>query len=316
MSHKITKLEDFLVEAKGLKPAATAVIDASERHVLDAAISATAQGLITPLLIGRRSIIEPMCEEIGCDFPILDAATPEEAAEAGVQEAKAGRIKLLMKGHLHTAEFLHPIIKELRLAERVSHIFAAELDRYHKLLFITDAAINIDPDLTSKAHILQNAVDLLRLLGIDQPKAAALSAIEDVNPAVMSTIDAACLAKMAERGQIKNAIVDGPLAFDNAISSEAAKIKGINSPVSGDVDILLAPDLVSGNILYKDLEYLSGAKFAGIVLGATIPIVLTSRSSTEPVRMASLAFARVAHHRQDLQSGNRTTKGKGSNSPN
>lgn len=301
MPNDIRQLDDFIREAKQLDPAPTAVVDASERHVLEAAISAAREGLIEPLLIGQRSIIEPMCEELGCDHPILDAHSPEEAAEAGVEEAKAGRVKLLMKGHLHTAEFLHPIIKELRTSERISHVFAAELDRYPKLLYITDAAINITPDLATKAQILQNAVDLVRLLGTDRPKAAALSAIEVVNPAVTSTIDAACLAKMSERGQIRNAIVDGPLAFDNAISSESASIKGIESPVAGDVDILLAPDLVSGNILYKDLEYLAGARFAGIVLGATIPIVLTSRSDPEAVRLASLSLARVAHHRRDLQ---------------
>lgn len=301
MPNDIRQLDDFIREAKQLDPAPTAVVDASERHVLEAAISAAREGLIEPLLIGQRSIIEPMCEELGCDHPILDAHSPEEAAEAGVEEAKAGRVKLLMKGHLHTAEFLHPIIKELRTSERISHVFAAELDRYPKLLYITDAAINITPDLATKAQILQNAVDLVRLLGTDRPKAAALSAIEVVNPAVTSTIDAACLAKMSERGQIRNAIVDGPLAFDNAISSESASIKGIESPVAGDVDILLAPDLVSGNILYKDLEYLAGARFAGIVLGATIPIVLTSRSDPEAVRLASLSLARVAHHRKDLQ---------------
>ncbi|AOV16813.1 phosphate acetyltransferase [Acidihalobacter aeolianus] len=301
MPNDIRQLDDFIREAKQIDPAPTAVVDASERHVLEAAISAAREGLIEPLLIGQRSIIEPMCEELGCDHPILDAHSPEEAAEAGVEEAKAGRVKLLMKGHLHTAEFLHPIIKELRTSERISHVFAAELDRYPKLLYITDAAINITPDLATKAQILQNAVDLVRLFGTDRPKAAALSAIEVVNPAVTSTIDAACLAKMSERGQIRNAIVDGPLAFDNAISSESASIKGIESPVAGDVDILLAPDLVSGNILYKDLEYLAGARFAGIVLGATIPIVLTSRSDPEAVRLASLSLARVAHHRRDLQ---------------
>lgn len=301
MPNDIRQLDDFIREAKQLDPAPTAVVDASERHVLEAAISAAREGLIEPLLIGQRSIIEPMCAELGCDHPILDAHSPEEAAEAGVEEAKAGRVKLLMKGHLHTAEFLHPIIKELRTSERISHVFAAELDRYPKLLYITDAAINITPDLATKAQILQNAVDLVRLLGTDRPKAAALSAIEVVNPAVTSTIDAACLAKMAERGQIRHAIVDGPLAFDNAISRESASIKGIESPVAGDVDILLAPDLVSGNILYKDLEYLAGARFAGIVLGATIPIVLTSRSDPEAVRLASLSLARVAHHRRDLQ---------------
>lgn len=297
MQNRIEHLDDIINEAKALPAAVTAVVDAGERHVLEAAHQAAVAGLIEPLLIGRREDIEPLMRELGGDYPILDAATPELAAELGVQAVTDGRAKLLMKGHLHTAEFLHPIIAKLRRAPRVSHVFIAEIESYSKLLFITDAAINITPDLETKKQILQNAIDLARLLGNTQPKAAALSAIEVVNPAIASTVDAACLAKMAERGQIRHALVDGPLAFDNAISAESARIKGINSPVSGDVDILLTPDLVSGNILYKDLEYLAGARFAGIVLGASVPVVLTSRADPEAVRLASLALARVAHHR-------------------
>jgi phosphotransacetylase len=301
MPNRIERLDDLLAEAKALPPAVTAVVDAGERHVLEAAQQAAEAGLIEPLLIGRRDDIAPLQAELGCDYPILDAATPEAAAASGVQSVKDERVKLLIKGHLHTAEFLHPILKELRRAPRLSHVFAAELDLYPRLLFITDAAINIAPNLETKAQILQNAIDLARLLGNERPKAAALSAIEVVNPAVPSTVDAACLAKMAERGQIKHALVDGPLAFDNAISAESARIKGIDSAVAGAVDILLAPDLVSGNILYKDLEYLASARFAGIVLGASIPVVLTSRADPESVRLASLALARVAHHREDTR---------------
>lgn len=301
MPNEIKHLEDLIAEAKSLPPAVTAVVDAGERHVLEAAHQAAQAGLIEPLLIGRRDLIDSLSAELGCDYPIIEADTSEDSAAAGVEAVKDGRVKLLIKGYLHTAEFLHPILKELRRAPRISHVFAAELDRYPQLLFITDAAINIEPNLEIKAQILQNAIDLARLLGISQPKAAALSAIEVVNPAVSSTIDAACLAKMSERGQIKNALVDGPLAFDNAISADSARIKGINSPVAGQVDILLVPDLVSGNILYKDLEYLAGARFAGVVLGASVPIVLTSRADPEPVRLASLALARVAHHREDTR---------------
>ncbi|MEJ2060588.1 MAG: bifunctional enoyl-CoA hydratase/phosphate acetyltransferase [Gammaproteobacteria bacterium] len=303
MPDKINHLDDLVTEAKALPPAATAVVDAGERHVLEAAHQAAEAGLIEPLLIGRRDVIAPLNAELGCDYPIIDAATPEDAAAAGVQAVKDGRVKLLMKGYLHTAEFLHPILKELRHAPRVSHVFAAELDSYPRLLFITDAAVNITPDLETKVLILQNAIDLARLLGIERPKAAALSAIEVVNPAVASTVDAACLAKMAERGQIKHALVDGPLAFDNAISAESARIKGIDSPVAGEVDILLVPDLVSGNILYKDLEYLAGARFAGVVIGTSVPVVLTSRADPDTVRLASLALARVAHHREDQRNG-------------
>ncbi|WP_291523727.1 bifunctional enoyl-CoA hydratase/phosphate acetyltransferase [Acidithiobacillus sp.] len=299
MPNRIEHLDDLITEAKSLPPAVTAVVDAGERHVLEAAHQAASEGLIVPLLIGQREIIASLLSELGADYPIIDAVTQEAAADMGVQVIKDGRAKLLMKGYLHTAEFLHPILKELRRGPRLSHVFIAELDRYPKLLFITDAAINIAPDLEAKAQILQNAIDLARLLGNTLPKAAALSAIEVVNPALVSTVDAACLAKMADRGQIKNALVDGPLAFDNAISAESARIKGIHSAVAGDVDILLVPDLVSGNILYKDLEYLAGARFAGIVLGASVPVVLTSRSDPEPVRLASLALARVAHHREE-----------------
>lgn len=302
MTTRIEQLDDLIAEARSLPPAVAAVVDAGERHVLEAAHQAAREGLIEPLLIGQRDIIEPLLGELGADYPIVDTATQEEAADQGVQNIKEGKAKILMKGHLHTAEFLHPILRELRRAPRLSHVFIAELDRYPKLLFITDAAINIAPDLEAKAHILQNAIDLARLLGNALPKAAALSAIEVVNPALISTVDAACLAKMADRGQIKNALVDGPLAFDNAISAESAQIKGIHSAVAGDVDILLAPDLVAGNILYKDLEYLAGARFAGIVLGASVPVVLTSRADPEPVRLASLALARVAQHREETRS--------------
>ncbi len=301
MFDRILHLDDLIAEAKSLPAAPTAVVDAGERHVIEAAHQAALEGLIAPVLIGRKEQILPLQEKLGSSYPLIEAATPDAAAEAGVQAVKEGRVKLLMKGHLHTAEFLHPILKELRRATRVSHVFIAEINTYQKPLFITDAAINITPDLTAKQQILINAIQMAQLLGIECPKAAALSAIEVINPAIASTVDAACLAKMAERGQIKNAIVDGPLAFDNAISAESAKIKGICSPVSGDVDILLMPDLVSGNILYKDLEYLAGARFAGIVLGASVPVVLTSRADPKAARLASLALARVVHHREDLR---------------
>jgi phosphate butyryltransferase len=203
-----------------------------------------------------------------------------------------------MKGHIHTDEFLHPILAHhLQGKKRISHVFLADLKAYPKLLYITDAAINISPDLTTKMHIVQNAVDLAILLGVTKPKVAALSAVEVVNPAIPSTIDAACLTKMAERGQIEGAIVDGPLAFDNAISAESARVKGIKSPVSGDVDILVVPDMVSGNILSKDLEYLASAQMAGLVVGTKVPIILTSRSDPPRARLISCAVAALASHR-------------------
>jgi phosphotransacetylase len=221
-------------------------------------------------------------------------------AEKGVELFEKGEVKALMKGHIHTDEFLHPILAHhLQGKKRISHVFLADLKTYPKLLYITDAAINISPDLSTKMHIMQNAVDISRLLGVEKPKVAALSAVEVVNPAIPSTIDAACLAKMADRGQIEGAIVDGPLAFDNAISAESARVKGINSPVSGDVDILVVPDLVSGNILGKDLEYLAGAQMAGFVVGTKVPIILTSRSDPPRARLLSCAAAALASHRME-----------------
>jgi len=202
-----------------------------------------------------------------------------------------GGAQALVKGWIHTDELMRPVLAKLRTSRRVSHVFVADLPSYHKLLFITDAAINIAPDLAIKAEILKNAIDLARILGVARPKAAALSAIELVKPSIPSTIDAACLSKMAQRGQISDAEVDGPLAFDNAISRDAARIKEINSPVAGDVDIVLAPDLDAGNILAKNLEYLAGATLAGIVIGARVPLMLPSRSDPPAARLVSAAIA-------------------------
>jgi phosphotransacetylase len=199
-----------------------------------------------------------------------------------------------MKGYLHTDEMLHAVLRRetgLRTDRLLSHVFILEVPTYHKLLLITDAAINIHPGISEKASITQNAVDLARRIGVERPKVAALSSVETINPNIPSTIDAACLSKMADRGQIRGAIVDGPLAFDNAISAEAAADKAIDSPVAGDADILVVPDLDAGNILSKNLEYLASAKVAGIVMGAVAPMVLTSRSDPPRARVYSLALA-------------------------
>ncbi|QGT77970.1 bifunctional enoyl-CoA hydratase/phosphate acetyltransferase [Guyparkeria halophila] len=295
---EIRSLDQLIEEARGLPPAPTAVVGADEAPIVEAARHAADAGLIEPVLIGRAARIEALMAEQGVSFPVVDAAGPEQAARAGVDAVESGRVSLLMKGAIHSDVFLRPIIRELRRGPRISHVFMAEMASYHKLLFITDAAINIQPDVRAKAEILQNAVNLTWWLGNQRARVAALSAIEMVNPAIPSTLDAACLAKMGERGQIAHAQIDGPLAFDTAISGESARIKGLISPVAGHADILLVPDLVSGNILYKDLEYLAGARFAGIVLGACVPVVLTSRADPEAVRIASLALARVASHRQ------------------
>lgn len=295
---EIRSLDQLIEQACALPAAPTAVVGADEAHIVEAAHHAAEAGLIEPVLIGRGARIEALMAEQGVAYPVIDAPGPEQAARAAVDAVESGRVGLLMKGAIHSDVFLRPIIRELRRGPRISHVFMAEMASYHKLLFITDAAINIQPDVRAKAEILQNAVNLTWWLGNQRARVAALSAIEMVNPAIPSTLDAACLAKMGERGQIAHAQIDGPLAFDTAISAESARIKGLTSPVAGHADILLVPDLVSGNILYKDLEYLAGARFAGIVLGACVPVVLTSRADPEDVRIASLALARVAAHRQ------------------
>ena len=279
-----------------------AVVDAGQKEVLEAACAARAQSIVEPILLGNaqkiRALLTGLEQDTGnCpSFRIVDVPNSEAAAAEAVQMVERGEAAAIMKGHIHSDAFLHPILAKLRTDRRLSQIFVAELESYHKPLLITDAAINISPDLLSKAAILQNAIDLARILGVEQPKAAALSAVETVNPAIASTVDAACLAKMAERGQIRHAIVDGPLAFDNAISAQSAEVKGIHSPVAGDVDILLVPDLVSGNILAKDLEYLAHASLAGIVMGAKVPIILTSRADPPRARLVSAALAALLHY--------------------
>lgn len=288
------RLITILDQARRYPPLPVAVVDAQEVHVLAGVVEANDYGLIEPVLLGPRTQIETVCRQLGCPgdrFPVLDMAPASEAAEAGVQLVLDGKAAALIKGWIHTDELMRPVLRRLRTARRISHVFVADLPSYHKLLFITDAAINIAPDLATKAAILQNAIDLARILDVAKPKAAALSAIELVKPSIPSTLDAACLSKMAQRGQITNADVDGPLAFDNAISRDAAKVKQINSTVAGEVDIVLAPDLDAGNILAKNLEYLAGATLAGIVIGAKVPLMLTSRSDPPAARLISAAIA-------------------------
>ncbi len=292
------RMSAIIERARKLEPISVAIVDAGEEHVLAGAHEAAEAGLIRPILIGARAAIERLWPGIGAGapYPIIEADSEADAAEKGVQQVVDGQAAAIVKGWIHTDAIMHPVLARLRSTRRVSHIFIVELKTYHKLLFVTDAAINIAPDLTTKAAIVQNAVDLARLLGVDEPRVAALSAIELVKPGIPSTIDAACLSKMAERGQIRHAIVDGPLAFDNAISKGAAQTKWIDSQVAGEVDILLAPDLDSGNILAKDLEYLAGAALAGIVVGARVPIMLPSRSDPPAARLAAAAVAVLIHH--------------------
>ncbi|NDU86324.1 MAG: bifunctional enoyl-CoA hydratase/phosphate acetyltransferase [Ferrovum sp.] len=284
--------------ARQYPPLPVAVVDAHELQVMTGAMEASDAGLIEPILLGPRAQVEAVCQQLDCPldrFPIIPVASAAEAAEMGVQLAKEGKVEALIKGWIHTDELMRPVLRQLRTARRVSHVFIADMPAYHKLLFITDAAINITPDLAIKTEILQNAIDLARILGVDRPKVAVLSAIELVKPSIPSTLDAACLSKMAQRGQIMNAEVDGPLAFDNAISRDAVKVKQIDSTVAGDADILLVPDLDAGNILAKDLEYLAGATLAGIVIGAMVPLILTSRSSPANARLISAAIAVLLH---------------------
>ncbi len=295
----------LLATVAPLEDIPVAVVDAAEEHVLRGACEAKQQSIIEPILIGDEKRIRQLLAEMGIpasgascpNFQIIDVPNSVAAAEKGVEMVLSGAVKAIMKGHLHSDAFLHPILAQLRTERRLSHIFVADLQTYPKLLLISDAAINISPDLLTKAAILQNAIDLAHILDVAEPKAAILSAVEVINPAIPSTVDAACLSKMAERGQIQGALVDGPLAFDNAISRESAEIKGIHSTVAGDADILIVPDLVSGNILAKDLEYLAGATLAGIVMGAKVPIILTSRADPARARLVSAALAALVHYR-------------------
>jgi phosphate butyryltransferase len=300
MKVEFANFEKLLKAVQGRPAMPIAVIDADEKHVLEGACEAAQAGYVDPILIGDEKSIRNILKTVSCkkQFRIINALTEEAMAEKGVELIEQGAVKALMKGHIHTEEFLHPILTHhLQGKKRISHVFLVSLKTYPKLLYITDAAINISPDLTTKMHIVQNAIELASLLGVKEPKVAALSAVEIVNPAIPSTMDAACLVKMADRGQITGAIVDGPLAFDNAISAESAKVKGIKSVVAGDVDILLVPDLVSGNILGKDLEYLAAAQMAGFVVGTKVPIILTSRSDPPRARLLSCAVAALASHR-------------------
>ena len=295
MLKPLTHFDEILKAVQNLPPIPVAVVDAEEHHVLEGVFDATQAGLITPIFIGQQETIRQQWNE----FPSAPAATiislvsGESPAECGVRLVMENKAKALMKGWIHTDELMRPVLKHLRTGSRMSHVFLVELATYHKLLLVTDAAINIMPDLPTKAAIVENAVGLARMLGREIPKVAALSSVEEVKPAIPSTIDAACLSKMAQRGQIPRAIIDGPLAFDNAISLEAAQTKNIESPVSGDVDILLVPDLDAGNILAKDLEYLAHATLAGIVLGAKVPIILPSRSDPPRSRLVSAALAKL-----------------------
>jgi phosphate acetyltransferase len=303
------KYEQLLARCASLEPVTAAVAHPCDATALAGAIDAAANGLITPILIGPATKIKEVAAANGIDLGrarIVDSPHSHGSAAAAVALVRAGEAELLMKGSLHTDELLSAVVARetgLRTGRRLSHVFIMDVPTYHKVLVVTDAAINIAPTLEDKTDICQNAIDLARSLGVDRPKVAILAAVETINSKMPATIDAAALCKMAERGQITGGLLDGPLAFDNAISKDAAKTKGITSQVAGDPDILLAPDLEAGNILAKQLTFLANADSAGLVLGARVPIILTSRADSVRSRIASCAVAMLAAYarRQSLQ---------------
>src|SRR4030095_14503393 len=296
------KYEKLLERCKPLEAAPTAVAHPCEESALIGAVEAAQVGLIIPLLVGPASKIREIAESANIDLgnlEIIDTQNSIESAQQAVQLVKEGRAEVLMKGSLHSDELLWAIFSReggLRTGRRISHVFVMDVPTYHKVLIVTDAAINIAPTLEDKVDMCQNAIDLAISLGLEKPKVAILCAVETVNSKMPATLDAAALCKTAERGQIKGGLLEGPLAFDNAISKEAAKTKGIKSEVAGDPDILLAPDLEAGNILAKPLSFLANADSAGMVLGGRVPVILTSRADSVRSRIASCAVAKLIAH--------------------
>ena len=292
----------MLARVKGLDPIPTAVAHPCDEESLKGPVQAFQAGIIEPILVGPENKIRAIAEEFGIDLHgirIVHAAHSHDSAAMAVSLAKTGDAEALMKGSLHTDELMAEVVARangLRTNRRISHVFLMDVPTYHRPLMITDAAINIAPTLEEKADIIRNAIDLAHIIGIPEPKVAILSAVETVNPKIQSTLDAAALCKMADRGQIKGGILDGPLAFDNAVSIVAAKTKGIKSAVAGHAEILVVPDLESGNMVAKQLEYLANALTAGIVLGTKVPIVLTSRADTAETRTASCVIAAMVAH--------------------
>lgn len=279
-------------------PVRCAVVHPCDAESLIGALDAAQAGLIDPVLVAPSAKLQALADSLGRSLEGLHceaAAHSHAAAQRAAELAASGQVQALMKGSLHTDELMQAVLAQpaLRTERRMSHVFRIDVASYPKPLLVTDAAINIAPDLATKADILRNAIDLAHALGVPQPRVAILAAVETVSAKMPSTIDAAALCKMADRQQITGAVLDGPLAFDNAISAEAARIKGITSAVAGQADILLAPDLEAGNLLAKQLEYLAGAAACGVVLGARVPIALTSRADTASARVASAALLAV-----------------------
>jgi phosphotransacetylase len=296
------KYEQLLERCRGMEPIPTAVAWPCDETSLTGAVDAARQGLITPILVGPAAKISELAKTHGLDLrgiEVIDVGESHAAAARATQLVREGKAELLMKGSLHSDEILAAVVAKdsgLRGGRRLSHVFLMDVPTYHKVLIVTDAAINIAPTLEDKVDIVQNAIDLAKSFGVERPKVAILAAVETVSSRMPATLDAAALCKMAERGQIKGGLLDGPLAFDNAISVDAAKIKGIKSEVAGDPDILLAPDLEAGNMMAKQLSFLANADSAGLVLGARVPVILTSRADSLRSRVASCAVAVMTAH--------------------
>jgi phosphate acetyltransferase len=301
-ARKHEKYDALILSCHALAPVRVAVAHPCDETSLRGAVEAAEARIIIPTLVGPEARIRALAQSLKLDvsgFTLIDAPHSHAAAAKAVELVRRGEADALMKGSLHTDELLAEVVNKetgIRTARRISHVFIMDVPTYAKPLFITDAAVNIFPTLEEKVDIVQNAIDLAHALRIEQPKVAILSAVETITSKLPSTIDAAALCKMAERGQITGALLDGPLALDNAISREAAAIKHLTSPVAGDADILLVPDLEAGNMLAKELTFLADADAAGIVLGARVPIILTSRADNVRARMASCAIAALYAH--------------------
>jgi phosphate acetyltransferase len=297
LTDKALRYRQLLAATHGLEPITVAAVHPCSDESLRGAIEAAREGLIVPILVGPEEKIRALAALADIDLAgvrLVHAPHSHAAAATAVAMAHNGEVQALMKGSLHTDELMAEVLKEtggLRTERRVSHVYVLDVPSYPKPLLISDAAINVEPDLQAKRDIVRNAIDLAHAIGIARPKVAILAAVEMVNPSMRSTLDAAALCKMADRGQITGGIVDGPLAFDNAISAKAAKDKGIVSSVAGDADILIAPDLEAGNMIAKQLQYLADAQVAGLVLGARVPLILTSRADGVLSRIASCALA-------------------------
>jgi len=302
-----SKYDRLINKAKEVPAATTVVVHPCDETSLRGPVEAAEAGIIVPILVGPKAKIEAVARQHGLDigrYTIVDVAHSDAAAARGVELIRESKGELLMKGSLHTDELMRQVTSGttgLRTGRRISHVFVMDVPTHSDTLFITDAAINIFPDLDTKRDIIQNAIDLFTQVGLGTPRVAILSAVETVTSKIPSTIEAAALCKMAERGQITGGVLDGPLAFDNAIDPEAARIKGITSPVAGRAQILVVPDLEAGNMLAKNLTFLAKADAAGIVLGARVPIILTSRADSVRARMASSAVAVLyAHARRQV----------------